>query len=55
MGLIQVTPNVTLSNVTPLNNLLLNSYFEKGGGGGGLNPQKLQEIILHLQNPLVIL
>ena len=28
MGLVQVTPGVTLSNITPLNNLLLNSYFE---------------------------
>ena len=28
MGWIQVTSNVTLNNVTPLNNLLLNSYFE---------------------------
>ena len=26
--LLKVTPNVTLSNVTPLNNLLLNSYFK---------------------------
>ena len=25
---VQVTPGVTLSNVTPLNNLLLSSYFE---------------------------
>ena len=25
---VQVTPGVTLSNVTPPNNLLLNSYFE---------------------------
>ena len=25
---VQVTPSVTLNNVTPLNNLLLNSYFE---------------------------
>ena len=28
MGWVQVTPGVTLSNVTPQNNLLLNSYFE---------------------------
>ena len=28
MNWIQVTPGVTLSNVTPTNNLLLNSYFE---------------------------
>ena len=28
MSWIQVTPGVILSNVTPLNNLLLNSYFE---------------------------
>ena len=27
-GWVLVTPSVTLSNVTPLNNLLLNSYFE---------------------------
>ena len=27
-GWVQVTPDITLSNVTPLNNLLLNSYFE---------------------------
>ena len=25
---VQVTPGVTLNNVTPLNNLLKNSYFE---------------------------
>ena len=25
---VQVTPNVTLKNVTPSNNLLLNAYFE---------------------------
>ena len=25
---VQITPEVTLSNVTPFNNLLLNSYFE---------------------------
>ena len=28
MGWVQVTPSITLSNVTPFNNLLLNSYFE---------------------------
>ena len=28
MSWIQVTPSVILSNVTPPNNLLLNSYFE---------------------------
>ena len=28
MGWVQVTPGITLSNVTPSNNLLLNSYFE---------------------------
>ena len=28
MSYVQVTPDVTLNNVTPLNNLLLNSYFE---------------------------
>ena len=28
MSWIQVTPGVTLSNFTPSNNLLLNSYFE---------------------------
>ena len=28
MGWIQVTPGITLSNITPPNNLLLNSYFE---------------------------
>ena len=28
MNWVQVTPSVTLSNVTPTNNLLLNSYFE---------------------------
>ena len=27
-GWVQLTPGVTLSNVTPLNNLLQNSYFE---------------------------
>ena len=27
-GWVQVTPDVTLSNITPSNNLLLNSYFE---------------------------
>ena len=27
MGWVQVTPGVTLSNVIPPNNLLLNSYF----------------------------
>ena len=27
MGWVQVTPGVTLSSVTPPNNLLLNSYF----------------------------
>ena len=27
-SLVQVTPNVTLKNVTPPNNLLSNSYFE---------------------------
>ena len=27
MGWVQITPDVTLSNVTLLNNLLLNSYF----------------------------
>ena len=26
--LLKITPGVTLSNITPLNNLLLNSYFE---------------------------
>ena len=33
MGWIQVTPNVTLNNVTPLNNLLLNSYFKNSTVG----------------------
>ena len=28
MGWVQVILGITLSNVTPLNNLLLNSYFE---------------------------
>ena len=28
MSWVQVTPGVTLSNITSLNNLLLNSYFE---------------------------
>ena len=28
MSWIKITPIVTLSNVTPSNNLLLNSYFE---------------------------
>ena len=28
VSVVQVTPGVTLSNVTPPNNLLLNSYFE---------------------------
>ena len=28
VGWVQVTPNVTLSNITLPNNLLLNSYFE---------------------------
>ena len=28
MSWIQVTPNVTLNNVTPPNNLLMNLYFE---------------------------
>ena len=28
MILVQVTPGITLSNVTPPNNLLQNSYFE---------------------------
>ena len=28
MSEVQVTPGVTLSNVTPPNNLLLNSYFK---------------------------
>ena len=28
MSWVQVTPSVTLSNITPLNNLLYNSYFE---------------------------
>ena len=28
MSWIKITPSVTLSNVTPPNNLLLNSYFE---------------------------
>ena len=28
MGWVQVTPGVTLNNITPHNNLLLNSYFE---------------------------
>ena len=28
MSWVQITLGVTLSNVTPLNNLLLNSYFE---------------------------
>ena len=28
MSWVQVTPDVTLSNVIPCNNLLLNSYFE---------------------------
>ena len=28
MGWVQRTPDVTLSNVTPSNNLLQNSYFE---------------------------
>ena len=28
VGWVQGTPGVTLSNVTPPNNLLLNSYFE---------------------------
>ena len=28
MGLVQVIPGVTLNNITPPNNLLLNSYFE---------------------------
>ena len=28
MGWVQVTPSVTLSNIIPHNNLLLNSYFE---------------------------
>ena len=27
MGWVQVTPDVTLSSITPPNNLLLNSYF----------------------------
>ena len=29
MGWIQITSSVTLSNVTPPNNLSLNSYFKK--------------------------
>ena len=28
MGWVQITFGITLSNVTPPNNLLLNSYFE---------------------------
>ena len=28
MGWVQLTPSVTLNNVTPPNNLLYNSYFE---------------------------
>ena len=28
MNYVQVTPSITLSNVIPLNNLLLNSYFK---------------------------
>ena len=28
MGWVQVTPSVTLSNITPTNNLLFNLYFE---------------------------
>ena len=28
MGLVQVIPGVTLNNITPSNNLLLNLYFE---------------------------
>ena len=28
MGWFQVTPGVTLNNITPSNNLLLNSYFK---------------------------
>ena len=31
MNLVQVTHNVTLSNIISLNNLLLNSYFENLG------------------------
>ena len=27
-GWVQVIPGIVLSNITPLNNLLLNSYFE---------------------------
>ena len=33
MSWIQVTPGVTLSNFTPSNNLLLNSYFENSTVG----------------------
>ena len=33
MGWVQVTPGVTLNNVTPLNNLLLNAYFENSTVG----------------------
>ena len=28
MGWVQVTPDITIKNITPPNNLLLNSYFE---------------------------
>ena len=33
MGWIQVTPNVTLNNVTPLNNLLMKLYFKNSTVG----------------------
>ena len=33
MGWVQVTPGVTLSNVTPPNNLLLNLYFDNSTVG----------------------
>ena len=28
LGCVQVTPGITISNITPSDNLLLNSYFE---------------------------
>ena len=56
MGWIQVTPNVTLSNVTPLNNLLLNSYFENGGRGGAQSSEITRDyppFTKSLSNPVI--